>query len=351
MTKKYSAFLCFVLIVFVYGCSGRGVGILKTCSVAAYDFKQTGANEITLTFTDNGACSYKLAPDTDRAWDVYIPNAYFAVLEPSSDEFSGENISSVRRDSAGLIINFNSGFNASEKIEKHEPASKIGTKRFIFKKKENVSSLSEGKSVINAWCGSAPFSLRVDNDGVAGYDSGAIGGGKSYLDINGVRLADNFTMNESCEGVVSVSEVDYPSRVRFIINNPAFAHMNVYGNGASVFGEEIVDENAEKKGYILSVREEVNRLVQTIHVYVSGKIEPYIKDTNDNKVVVVLGKNFLSVSKVGKIVPLSGAVFAMLSISDSGGEITLSKPIDVPDINVYLEKTGYGFIIYAKKLI
>lgn len=351
MIKKYLAFICLVLIIFVYGCSGRGANVGKTCSVAAYDFKQTGDNEITLTFTDNGVCVYTISPDTDRAWNIYIPKAYFAVLEPGSDEFSDKNISSVRRDEAGIVVNFNSGFSASEKEETYEMSGGLGTKRFVFKKKSINGSLSNGKNVINAWCGATPFVLRVDSDGVVSYDSGVIGGGKSYLDINGVDLADNFTMNENCEGVVSVSEVDYPKRVRFIVNNPAFEYIQVYGDGASVFGEESLDENAQKTGYILSVREEVNRMVQTIHVYISGKIEPYIKDTNNNKAVIVLGKDFLSVSKVGRIVPLSGAVFSMLNISDSGGEITLSKPIDVPDINVYLEMTGYGFIIYAKKLI
>lgn len=149
--------------------------------------------------------------------------------------------------------------------------------------------------------------------------------------------------------MASVSSVDFPERVRFIITDPLIASMKAAGAGASV---TVSPEETAGPLHILRIQESREGLVQTIKVYASYTVEPRIEGLTGGGVSVALGKGVKPVSGLPKVSMLSGPAFSSMSIDEGGEETFLifKSPVPAIDVDVYAEKTGYGFVIYAKKL-
>lgn len=350
--KKLLYISCLLGLFFVSSCAFKSAGGSAVCSVDSYDFVKTGSEEITLSFHDNGLCEYKLAEDTDIAWMVYVSGAYFANLEPSSDKFSDYNIKAVRKNEAGVEVFFNYPFSASEKTEKYKVSGKTGLKRFVFKKIPAAVHKEAGKTVLSLWCSKDPLILRINNDGPVAFDYGLIGGEKSYLDIKDALPADNFTVAEACGGLLaSVSPVDFPKRTRFLFNDTLLPYMKIYSDGMAVFAEDIPEDKnrTEPEGRILNIYEVGGKEVQAVKVYLSGEAHPFVKEIGADFVKINLGGKFIPVAKFASGASLSGNVFSAILISASGEEVSLIASGPVPDAEIYVEKTDYGFIIYIKK--
>ena len=230
-------------------------------------------------------------------------------------------------------------------------SSKKETPRNATTKSPYSSELKAASYVISAACpsSSASFLIRVDLDGVVAYEKGSISQGKGYLDFFGVSLSEKFFLPPACREFVSVSEVPFPERVRFIISNPLIDSMKASGEGSSVIISRA--ENPEKL-YILKVLDSHEGYVQTIKIYASSSVEPRESELPGAGYTIALGKKFNSVSGLPQITMLSGPAFSSMQIDDRGDETTLlfKTPFPATDVDVYTEKTAYGFVVYARKL-
>ena len=230
-------------------------------------------------------------------------------------------------------------------------SSRKETPRNITTKSPASSEPKAASYVISVACpaSSASFLIRVDLDGVAAYEKGSISRGKGYLDFFGVSLSEKFLLPPACREFVSVSEVPFPERVRFIISNPLIDSMKASGEGASVIISRA--ENPEKL-YILKVLDSHEGYVQTIKIFASSSVEPRASELTGVGYIVTLGKKFNSVSGLSQMTMLFGPAFSSMQIDDRGDETTLlfKTPFHAADIDVYTEKTAYGFVVYARKL-
>lgn len=228
--------------------------------------------------------------------------------------------------------------------------SRKETPRNITTKSPSSPEPKVASQVISAACPtSASFLIRVDLDGVAAYEKGSISRGKGYLDFFGVSLSEKFFLPPACREFVSVSEVPFPERVRFIISNPLIDSMKASSEESSVIISRA--ENPEKL-YILKVLDSHEGYVQTIKIFASSSVEPRANELTGVGYTVTLGKKFNSVSGLPQITMLSGPAFSSMQIDDRGEETMLffKTPSPATDIDVYTEKTSYGFVVYARKL-
>lgn len=330
-------------------CSGRILGG-PTCYISGYSFAGNGSNEIKLTFTDNLACVYKLAPGDDRAWIIYIPNAYFADMTPISDNFSDMNIRAVRRTESGVEIYFNSPFEAYSKPHERALSGVEGYKRFVFKKKQVALPDKWGKIIENMFCRANPFLVKIDSDGAVPHSHGVLGSDKRYIDFIGSALVDNFTLSSDCEGIAKVSEVDFPPRVRLVINNTAKDGFGVYGAGKSVYVEEKRGARFNSNYYMLGMNEEFNGNIQILRFYTSGKQPaPTAKVSGDDVVYVNTGAYFRPIPGVSGVKELNGQVFSRAEISKNGDSVVLSGAKKAANAEFYLDKNDNGFTIYLKE--
>lgn len=349
--KRCRLFFTLIVCFFAVACSGRGLPGQQTCNISAYSFKGGDRGDIILTFTDNLMCGYKLAPGTEKAWVIYTPNAYFANLTPSSDNYSDMNIRAVRRTEAGIEIYFTSPFDAYSRPHEVSLPGVEGYKHFVFKKKLVALPGKQGKMVTNMFCNNDPFAVRIDADGVAAYRYGQLGFNKSYIDILGSALADNFTASEGCQGVVKAMDVDFPPRVRFVIDNPSVARAQAYGSGYSVYMQDNQSPISDKGYYLLGMNEELHGAVQILRFYTSGKKpSPVASSFREDSFTVNTGGNFRPVSTLAGMKELNGTVFPKLEISKSGDRIIFSGAKKGLNAEFYLDKKDDGFAIYLKEL-
>lgn len=346
--KTTSLLLVLFLALLTLSCASRNLGG-PTCYISGYSFFGNGSDEITLTFTDNLACDYKLAPGDDRAWIIYIPNAYFANMTPTSDNFSDMNVRSVRRTESGVEIYFNSPFDAYSKPYERSLSGVEGYKRFAFKKKQVALPNKWGKIIENVFCRVDPFLVKIDSDGALSYRYGALGNDKSYIDLIGSALADNFTLPSHCEGIAKVSEVDFPPRVRLVINNVP-NDFGIYGAGVGVYAEEKRGAKFNNNYYMLGMDEESSGDVQILRFYTSGKPPaPTAKVLGDDVVYVNTGAYFRPIQGLSGVKELNGQVFSMAEISKNGDSVVLSGAKKAANAEFYLDKNDNGFTIYLKE--
>ena len=329
-------FLFLAIAFFAYSCAGVNNKNQK-CVVDGYSLKKSGQEEITFSFVDNSACVYNLEADTERAWIIHIPQVQFGKNAPSVDEFSASYINKIQTIEQRVEIYFNAPFKVSIK----------NGGSFVFTKIDTPAPAKAGTQIKAVWCNGVPFLMRVDSDGAVSYSFGVIEGKKSYLDINGVVLGEEFSVPSECGLITLVSELEFPKRVRFIVNNPKLPYLQIYGDGSSVFAEETLEDKIVKHSYILDIVEVNSSTNQTIYVYVSGNIMPQMENIDEDTIKISLGGRFRPVANVGRRHLFTGVGFSSLNIAESEDYITL-KADSSRLLNVRLEKNDLGFVVYSK---
>lgn len=338
IVKKITALF---LAVFAASCAGKNV--FSPCLVTGAEFSKAGITGVSLRFADVGSCDYRIIKETGTDWTIELASGSFGDFRPAMDRFSSGALLSASAEGNRYRLVFHKDTEVS--------SAKEGSRTVFIMKGPSASGPGAASRVTSAVCspGGVPFLLKVNSDGAAAYEMGQISSGKGYLDIFGVFLSDDFSLSPVCSGFVSVSEASFPERVRFIISDPLIASMKASGDGASV---SVSRAAGAGQLHILKVLDGRKGAVQTVKIYTSSAVEPKVEGLTGGGISVSLGKWARPVSGLPKVTMLSGPAFSSMRIEEGGKETVLlfKSPVPAVDVDVYAEKTGYGFVVYARKL-
>lgn len=341
MTTFFKKIFIISAAFIVASCAGRG--FFDSCYVTGAEFSKAGSSSVVLRFTHKGACDYKLVEQSQYNFSIELPFGEFEDFDTAIDEASGEIINSIQTDVAKYNVAFNSPVYVEQKKE--------GFRTVFIVRKSSGSNLSAASRVLFAKCSSSkePFYFSVSANGVSAYDFGMVGNSKGYLDIFNVDVAPEFKISPQCRDIISVSAVDFPKRTRFIINHPNIKTMKAYGKAEAV----LVSEKSEDSHlYILKIEEVYENNIQTIKIHTSSDVTPEVKVTADGVLTVFLGKGLKVVKDIDEVVDFSAKGFKSLTFAEDGENILLvfKLPAAAPTVDVYVEKTDYGFALYAKNV-
>lgn len=331
MNILYKSIFLFLVFVIFTGCSSKG--FFSPCIVTGGEFSQSGLTGISLRFDYTGACDFRINKISPVEWYVEIPKGDFNDFTPNFDEFSQSKILSTRYKLGRFFIYFNKDTDVQIKKE--------GFKKVFILRENKVDNYSIGNKVTSVLCLNEPsYLFQINGNGILPYGYGFLGKNIFYTDIYGVNIDENFILPTECNNILSLSQVDYPKRLRIVVKNIDISNFKSATQSSSII---ISKKNINSEKYILKINESSKNNVQSIKVYTSSKVTPKISE-DSNGINIKFNEKVLFSKDLPKTITLKKGGISKIAIDNS----TLKINSNNKNINVYIEETYYGFNIYAK---